>query len=401
MRIVGVDVYSVDLPMFRTFRVAYGAISHDRVMVRLRGDTGTDGWGDTGHLLSRLTGESVEGAFAAAKRLAPIVLGEDPVSVGPLVAAMDRALAGNVQIKCAFDVALHDLAARSLGISLSALLGGAHVDAVEAQVDVSIGPIDQVLGEVRRALEFGLRSVGIRLSADSGSIDDHVGVVERVRTEFGPEIEISVDCNGAYDRRSAVAAIRRMERYGIVLFEQPVAGWDLEGMSFVAERVDTPIVADESVWNARDVQRVAALKAADVIHMKLPKAAGIRGCQAVAVACETVGLPLQMGSLIMSEVGQAALLHFIAAHPVCLRYRSKIRGGGLYLARDVTTSMLSAENGSFRVPHGAGVGLDVDTERLESATLSSWSSALDVDDRFHAPSRDLIAGVRTGTGHDR
>lgn len=374
MRVIGADVYSVDLPMFRTFRVAYGAISHDRVLVRLRGDDGIAGWGDTGHLLAGLTGESVESAFAAAKRLADLVLGQDPSAIGPLTTRMDATLRGNVQVKCAFDVALHDLVARARNISLSDLLGGAHVDRVETQLDISIGPTDQVHAEVRRALEFGIRSVGIRLAAGVGTIDDHVQTVRSVRTEFGPDLEISVDCNGAYDRWDAVTAIRRMEASGIVLFEQPVAGWDLDGMAFVAAQVDTPIVADESVWNARDVYRLYQMRAADVIHMKLPKAGGIRGSQAVATVCDTVGLPLQMGSLIMSEIGQAALLHFIAAYPVCQRYRSKIRGGGLFLARDVTASMLRSENGAFLVPCGPGVGLEIDEERLRGAVLCSWSA---------------------------
>lgn len=373
MKIVGVEVYSVDLPMFRAFRVAYGTITRERLLVRLRSDDGISGWGDTGHLLSGLTGESVESAMGAAKRLAAVVMGQDPSAIGPLTRRMDELLRGNVQAKCAFDVALHDLVARARGVPLSDLLGGAHVDHVESQLDIGIGPTEQVHAEIRRALELGLRSVGIRLAVGVGTVDDHVRTVRAVRDEFGPDLEISVDCNGAYDRWDAVRAIRRMEPAGIVLFEQPVAGWDLEGMAFVAAQVDTPIVADESVWNARDVHRIAELRAADVIHMKLPKAGGIRGSQAVATLCETVGLPLQMGSLIMSEIGQAALLHFIAAHPVCLRYRSKIRGGGLFLARDVTGSMLRSHEGAFLVPAGPGVGLEVDEDRLRAATLVTWS----------------------------
>lgn len=376
MKVVGIDVYSVDLPMFRAFRVAYGTIARDRLLVRLRTDDGISGWGDTGHLLAGLTGESVESALSAAARLAGVVMGEDPAALGPLTRRMDELLHGNVQAKCAFDVALHDLVARSRGISLSELLGGAHVDRVESQLDIGIGPIEQVHAEIRRALDLGLRSVGIRLAAGMGTIDDHVRTIRSVRDEFGSDLEISVDCNGGYDRWDAVRAIRQMEAARIVLFEQPVAGWDLEGMAFVAAHVDTPVVADESVWSARDVHRIAQLHAADVIHMKLPKAGGIRGSQAVATLCETVGLPLQMGSLIMSEIGQAALLHFIAAHPVCLRYRSKIRGGGLFLARDVTSSMLRSQDGAFLVPTGPGVGLDIDEERLRAATLAVWSAPL-------------------------
>lgn len=65
MKITGVDVFTVSLPLFRSFSVAFGALPFDHVMVRLRSDSGQSGWGDTGHLLTAYSGESVRAPSAA------------------------------------------------------------------------------------------------------------------------------------------------------------------------------------------------------------------------------------------------------------------------------------------------------------------------------------------------
>lgn len=375
MKITRVEVFVVSLPLFRTFECSFGALTFEHIMVRLRTSDGIHGWGDSGHLLAPYSGEVVEGAYANAKRLASIMLGRDPFDIGPLHEKMDLMLQGNTQVKCAFDLALYDAAGKAAGKPVSQLLGGAHVERVEAQLDISIGPISQVVADVRRALDFGIKSVGLKVGRPaSPSIAHDVETVRTVREEFGPQLEISLDGNGGYSRSEAVEALRKMERFDIVHAEQLVPAWDMEGLAWVARNSSIPIVADEAVWDAPGVLRAARLEAASIIHLKLPKTAGLYRGHHAAVICEATGLPLTVGSMTMGEIGQAALVHFTASQRACLHHRQKLRGGGLFFPEDMTTDMLRFEDGFFHVPTAPGLGLDIDEKKLRKFMLDSWST---------------------------
>jgi L-Ala-D/L-Glu epimerase len=375
--VIGVDVFVVRVPLFREFVVSFGSLPYDHVMVRLRTGGGVVGWGDSGHMLAAYSGETAATGFGIAQLLAESVLGQSAFNIGPIMDRMHAHVVGNPQAKCAFNLALYDLVGKHAGIPVHQVLGGAHVDLIPTQLDISIGPADQVIKDIRRALEFDVHSVGIKVGKPaSASIDDDIAIIKAVRREFGDELEIWVDCNGGYTRNEAVQAIKRMEEFNIGLFEQPVPGWDIDGMAFIASQVDTPLTADESVWSARDVHTLARAQAADVIHMKLPKAAGITGSVAVARACENVGLPLTMASLSMTEVGQAALLHFVSAHPVCHHYKTKLRGGGLFFPDDPAANTLHFEGGSFSVPHDPGFGIEVDDVKIDRMSTQSWTKEI-------------------------
>ena len=73
---------------------------------------------------------------------------------------------------------------------------------------------------------------------------------------------LRVDANQAWDVQEAVAMIRGWERAGVglQLVEQPVAAGDIEGLAAVRAAVDTRVLADESVWDTRDLLEVLRVR---------------------------------------------------------------------------------------------------------------------------------------------
>ena len=74
----------------------------------------------------QVTGASIAGSQAAIEEMiGPRLIGRDPDDLNANCAIVAKAVVANEAAKAAVDVALHDLAARRLGIPLPRLLGAA------------------------------------------------------------------------------------------------------------------------------------------------------------------------------------------------------------------------------------------------------------------------------------
>jgi len=369
-KVISVELFVVQLKKYKPFLTAYGVLGEPHVFVRLEAEDGTVGWGETGHFDTAYSGERWETALINGEHIAKLVIGHSPFEVGRLHDTWDSKLAGNYQIKCAFDLALWDLSARTLNVRLCDLLGGAAVERLDVQMNVPIGTREDVLKDVERDLAFGIKTLGTKAGRPSSpSIEHDVENFKAIRDTFGYGFDLWIDFNAGSTRMEAVQAIKALEPFKLGQVEQPVAGWDLDGMAFIAREVDVPVVADEPVWGAQSVLLINSHHAADIIHAKLPKMGGISGAIKTAAVCEALNLPLTIAGFGLSNYGQAALMHFLASQPICLLYPHKLRAGTLTYPEDVVVSLPRFENGAFFLPKdGPSFGLEIDPERLASLT---------------------------------
>jgi o-succinylbenzoate synthase len=134
--------------------------------------------------------------------------------------------------------------------------------------------------------------------------------VAAVRDLVGPEVQLRVDANGAWDVDTATDLIPRLGRLGVELVEQPVAA--LDDLARVRRRVQVPIAADESVRSVADARELRRLDAADAVVLKVQPLGGVRAALAVA---EAAGLPAIPTSMMETSVGLSAGLALAAALP--------------------------------------------------------------------------------------
>ena len=87
--------------------------------------------------------------------------------------------------------------------------------------------------------------------------------LKSIRKVVGPDCKIGVDVNQAWTRDKAVRIIRTMEAYDIEFVEQPLPRWDLAGMAELVKAVDTPIMADESIFTPEDAIQYVQYRAAE------------------------------------------------------------------------------------------------------------------------------------------
>ncbi|REF38121.1 mandelate racemase/muconate lactonizing enzyme family protein [Thermasporomyces composti] len=315
-RITEVRCHPVSAPLHTPFVTALRrATTSESLLVEVLDDDGNSGWGEAPEVW-RVTGESMAGAQACVMGpLRDALVGADPDDLTRLLRAVHTSVVGNHNAKAAVDVALHDLAARRLGIPLVRLLGGTS-RRVLTDVTLSAGEPDELAEAARARLEEGFTVLKVKVGqrTAAGARAD-VARVRAVRDAVGPDALIRIDANQGWTPREAVRVIHALEDadLDVELVEQPVAAADLDGLAFVSDRVTTPILADEAVYGARDLVEVIRRRAADLVNVKLGKCGGIGPARTLLDLAEAHGMGTLIGSMVEGPIGVGAAASLAAA----------------------------------------------------------------------------------------
>jgi L-alanine-DL-glutamate epimerase-like enolase superfamily enzyme len=311
--IVDVRTHRVGAPLHTPFVTALrAATTVETVVVEVVDDDGRSGFGEAPQVW-QVTGASLAGSAACvAEMLAPRLLGRDPDDLVANCRIVEGAVAGNEAAKAAVDVALHDLAAHRLGVPLARLLGGTALR-VPTDVTLSAGGADALASAAGDRVAGGFDILKIKVGTDAAT---DVARVRAVRTAVGPGVRLRLDANQGWTPREAVRVISAIEAEGldVEFVEQPVPRWDLDGLAWVSDRVDTSILADESVFSVRDLVEVIRRRAADMVNVKLAKCGGLRAARTLLSLAEEHGMGTIVGSMMEGPVGVGAASSLVAAH---------------------------------------------------------------------------------------
>ncbi|GAB2586917.1 mandelate racemase/muconate lactonizing enzyme family protein [Kribbella endophytica] len=309
-----ISTHLVSAPLHTPFVTALRTATHAESLLVSISDGEHTGWGEAPQVW-KVTGESLAGAQACVE--GPIATALDGLGPDDLTEALRRlqgAAQNNFGAKAAVDVALHDLAARRVGLTLQGFLGST-ATTVRTDVTLSAGDADALVQAAKDRVRDGFDVLKVKVGTGNAAADFER--VRRVREAVGPEPRIRLDANQGWNRRDAVTAIRALEDAGcaIELVEQPVAAADLEGMAWITDRVSTPILADESVYGVRDLVNVIRYGAADLVNVKLAKCGGLGPARTLLELAREHGLGAIVGSMMESHVGVGAAAALVAAYP--------------------------------------------------------------------------------------
>jgi L-Ala-D/L-Glu epimerase len=303
-RIDHLNVHTVRVPLVRAFVTAVRrAECIDAVLVEIVDSDGRRGWGEAAASW-RVTGESPASIQAAvAGPLADVVVGREAAEVAILSLELARSVVHNSAARSAVDCALYDLAAQGAGQSLSAYLGGGEAP-VRTDMTISAGGVDEL---VRGAMEQCRNGFNV-LKVKVGAGQDDANAVLAVRKAVGADVVLRVDANQGWDERQAVQTIRFWEDHeaNLEFVEQPVAARCLDELARVTRQVDTPIMADESVWTIRDLFEIIARRGADLVNVKLAKTGGVTEALGLIAAATANEIGVVVGCMMESQVGIAA-----------------------------------------------------------------------------------------------
>jgi L-alanine-DL-glutamate epimerase-like enolase superfamily enzyme len=373
MTISAIDVIPIRLPLREPFVIAYATYPDVlSVLVRVRTRDGAEGWGEATPD-PNVTGETWGGVAETLRRdLAPVLLGRDARNREAAMLALDARVVGAPAAKAALDIALHDLVARSLGAPLWQILGGRAREALQISRVISMGEPAAMAAAASRHVAAGFSTVKVKVGEhDSPQLD--VKRVAAVRDAVGPDIAIKVDVNQGWRSPSvAIAAIRGMAPSLPLYIEQPVLWWDLEGLAEVRRQTGAAIMIDEGCHGPRDMLRAVALRACDLVNIKLMKTGGILNAIKLNAIAETAGVAAQVGTMVESSIASAAGLHAAIA---MTNVRTVEMGGPLMMSEDIGDVRTWYERDHVRVPDAPGLGIAVDPDRVRQYSEAWWTIA--------------------------
>ena len=321
------------------FVIARGGSSEWRtVLVRVVDESdGAEGWGEAAG--NRFYGESLETVIGVLPRLQAALEGVEPWAIELAEAEMHRTIRGHPAAKSAVSAALHDLAAKRLGVPLYRMWGLDPRTAPLSSDTIAIAGNDELRRRVEEAHEYPVLKVKLGTDRDAEIV--------RVVRAAAPDKRLRVDANAAWTAKHALRMIELLRDLDVEFVEQPLPPHDLEGLRFVRERSLLPIVADESCLVAADVARLAGV--VDGINIKLAKCGGLREALRMIATARAHGMLVMAGCMIESSLGITA-----AAHLAPLLDYADLDGAAL-LADDPFVGA-TIERGKIQLPTGAGLG---------------------------------------------
>jgi L-alanine-DL-glutamate epimerase-like enolase superfamily enzyme len=230
--------------------------------------------------------------------LAEVVTGRDAMDVEACYVAMRRAVRniGRDGVSAcaisAVDVALWDLKARLLGVSLVSLLGATR-DAIPVYGSGGFTSysLEWLTGQLSGWTESGIRAVKMKVGRDPAADRERV---RAARQAIGPRPQLFVDANGAYRRKEALAQAERFREQDVTWFEEPVSSDDLEGLRLLRDRAPggMAIAAGEYGYDVQYFRRLAEAGAVDVLQADATRCGGVSGFLRAAAVADAFGLPL-------------------------------------------------------------------------------------------------------------
>ncbi len=192
----------------------------------------------------------------------------------------------------AVDIALWDLKAKLLDLSLVKLLGAARpvVAAYGSGGFTSYSP-DQLRKQLSDWAEHGFASVKIKIARQPQADPQRIEVA---RKAIGDAVELFVDANGGYERKQALHWAHYCRDRGVSWFEEPVSSDDLEGLRLLRDRAPggLRVTAGEYGYHGVYFRHMLQAGAVDVLQADATRCGGISGLLEVAALCQAFQIPL-------------------------------------------------------------------------------------------------------------
>ena len=365
LRVERVALHRVRVPLGEPFRISNGSVAEkDSVLVEVTTDRGVTGWGEASPMSGTFYSDDTPDTVwrALSETLIPLALGEDEIDA-PRFYERLRGVPGEAFAKAGLEGALWDAHARALGVPLGEALG-AKPRPVPSGLAVGIyDTAEELVERVGRYLAEGYRRVKIKIQPGWD-----VAPVEAVRARF-PGVPLMVDANAAYTLADA-GVFRRLDDYGLLMFEQPLARGAHADSAELQRQLRTPVCADESADSLADVEEIIRLGAARVVNIKIQRVGGLSEARLMLARARAAGLGVWLGTMPELGVASAQGLHFAALEG--LGYPTDIEASSRWFVDDIVEPQITVDREGFiHPPAGAGTGYEVSREKIRAYAVES------------------------------
>jgi len=375
VKIERIDLFPVIYPTagyFKFFAGPRGSSGRAAVIVKIRADNGTVGWGQAVPMPT-WSYETLETSLAVLRDyFALALIGRDPQDIEGAHVAMDKAIApgfttGMPISRAGIDLALHDLAGKLQGKSLAEMWGLPKPAPITLSWTVNVTDLDDTGRILDEGKKRGYKHFNIKVAPDP---DFDVSLAGEVR-RLAPETFLWADANGGYDLETALRAAPRLADAGVDVLEAPLRPNRISGYQALNKQGALPILMDEGIVSPTDLEEFIKLGMLDGVAMKPARCGGLASCRRQIEICLEHSLIWLGSGLTDPDISLAASLCLYGAYGL---KKPAALNGPQFLAADVLKKPLRIENGFAYAPAGPGLGIEVDEAKvLDLMKMSSRS----------------------------
>jgi L-alanine-DL-glutamate epimerase-like enolase superfamily enzyme len=365
MKITRVEAIPYAIPYRKPLRFASGEVhAAEHVLVRVHTDDGVVGTADA--VPRPFTyGETQAGVVAVIRSVFTAqVVGRTLLERERIGEDLARTV-GNPTAKSAVDMAIWDALGRTLDQPVTSLLGG-YTDRMRVSHMLGFDTPAAMVTEAERMRDtYGITTFKVKVGRRPVSLD--TAVVRALREGLGPDVELYVDGNRGWTASESARAMAEMRDLGLTFAEELCPADDVLGRRWLVQQCDVPFIADESAVTPADVTREVLGGSATAVSIKTART-GFTHSARVHHLAEGLGLEVVMGNQIDTQLGSMSTVVFGAAFRLTSQRAGEL-SNFLDMTDDLLTEPLVISDGTLPVRPGAGLGVDVDPEKLAQYRL--------------------------------
>ena len=307
MKIINIQTKILNAPLKTPFVTSLRRVDAlEDLVVIIECDDGSLGYGE-GAPTPQITGETMGSMVACIEFLKPHIIGRDIEEFELILKNIHSLIVKNTTAKSALEIALYDLKAKSEKLPLYRMLGGTQTK-FSTDITISMGEIEKMIADCHNAVSLGYDTLKIKIG------DNPQKDVERVcaiHDALDANIKLRLDANQGWTAKESVELLHALENQDIIaeFIEQPVHADDIAGLKYIKERVQTPLLADESIFSLKDAQKLLEMQAIDYVNIKLAKTAGITQALELADLSKNFGVKCMIGCMLEGPISVAAGVH--------------------------------------------------------------------------------------------
>lgn len=354
MKITDIKLGHISVPLKTPFKTALRTVeSVEDIIVIIETDTGNIGYGEAPPT-GVITGDTRGAIIGAIKdHIKPSLIGMDIENFEEIMLKLHSSVVKNTSAKAAVDIALYDLYGQMFKAPIYKLLGGYRKE-ITTDITISVNTPEEMAEDSIKAINLGYKTLKVKVGKNP-SLD--IDRLKAIRDAVGYDIDIRIDANQGWKPKEAINILTDIENMGLnlELVEQPVEAHDIEGLKLVTDNVNTPVLADESVFSPRDAMNIIQNRAADLINIKLMKTGGIHNALKIISMAEIYGIECMIGCMLEAKVSVTAAVHLAAAKKIITKIDLD---GPVLCSEDPILGGAIFNNSKIKANDGNGFGIE-------------------------------------------
>lgn len=365
MRISGINVYRVDLPLHEGSYKWSGGRSvevFDSTVVEMETDAGVNGYGEVCPLGPAYLPAYAAGARTGIAELAPHLIGVDPTELNLVNQRMDQSLRGHPYVKSALDMACWDILGKACGQPIATLMGGRYGEDFALYRAISQDTPERMAANVGKYRAEGYTKFQLKSGSD---VETDIARIHAVAAQLQPGDVLVADANCGWTQHQAMSVAAGVRDVNVYI-EQPCLSY--EECLVVRRHTDRPFILDEVIDDLKTVVRGYSDQAMDVINLKISKVGGLTKARQIRDLCVSLGIAMTIEDTWGGDIVTAAIAHL--AHSTPPEYLFSATDFNSYVTVSIATGAPERRNGRLAASLRPGLGIEPRREVLGEPVLT-------------------------------